>query len=536
MAKTPDEIWRDWVTDGVPASGAHNPSKPDIRELMNEILEQLEEGSVYFSTPQSYGAVGDGVADDTGALQACLNDGGYILFPSGSIYRITNTVNVMSNTTISGYNAKIVHDTSDLVDVMYIGQRTKVRILGLEVDGKRSIKSSVTNANTRGISLFGCTDVIIEHCHVHDCLEHGIRSSSSESSYTVVAASTKVSITNNVVENNGNSATGRGFGIWFFGKHTDSMITGNRSIVNISGGIGVDDVSSSGPQGFENDRIVIANNTVYDTNTGSASSNTLGIWAGGSQNVVISGNVVFGYRCACMVEDSQANNLSIRTVVTGNTFRGWGVGLMLRSCHEVVVSGNHIYALYPTTGADTGTAIGILVVSWRTDGVGVFNNARHLIDGNTIKTQRSGITQTNPWYNLNGTSVNLVISNNLIIHDTNTVSSGAYGLAFADVPNMMITGNKIIGFERGINLGGTTAPQTKLIQNIVRDSTEFGIALSGAGAKVIGNLTYDNAVGIRFETASNSSTTLVKDNNFLDTSASTGSTSSVQKVNNIGVT
>lgn len=35
MVKTPDEIWRDYNTDGVPSSGRWDPPKPDIREFMN---------------------------------------------------------------------------------------------------------------------------------------------------------------------------------------------------------------------------------------------------------------------------------------------------------------------------------------------------------------------------------------------------------------------------------------------------------------------------------------------------------------------
>lgn len=37
MAKTPNEIWRDYATDGVPASGLWNPPKADIREWATQI-------------------------------------------------------------------------------------------------------------------------------------------------------------------------------------------------------------------------------------------------------------------------------------------------------------------------------------------------------------------------------------------------------------------------------------------------------------------------------------------------------------------
>lgn len=41
MVKTPDVIFRDFETDGVPSSGAHNPIKVDIRDWANNIQSQL---------------------------------------------------------------------------------------------------------------------------------------------------------------------------------------------------------------------------------------------------------------------------------------------------------------------------------------------------------------------------------------------------------------------------------------------------------------------------------------------------------------
>lgn len=42
-----------------------------------------------YITPQMYGAVGDGVADDTAAVQAALDKGGHIFFPAGR-YKVTS--------------------------------------------------------------------------------------------------------------------------------------------------------------------------------------------------------------------------------------------------------------------------------------------------------------------------------------------------------------------------------------------------------------------------------------------------------------
>lgn len=43
MVKTPDEVYRDYVIDGVPSSGEHDPIKADIRDLLNNISEIIRD-------------------------------------------------------------------------------------------------------------------------------------------------------------------------------------------------------------------------------------------------------------------------------------------------------------------------------------------------------------------------------------------------------------------------------------------------------------------------------------------------------------
>lgn len=56
---------------------------------INELNQKVNSGgggggnAMEIVTPQMFGAVGDGVADDTDAVQAALNNGGYIYFPAG---------------------------------------------------------------------------------------------------------------------------------------------------------------------------------------------------------------------------------------------------------------------------------------------------------------------------------------------------------------------------------------------------------------------------------------------------------------------
>ena len=73
------------VSDGyTPVKGVDYWTSADKQEIIEEI-DRLKE----YITPQMFGAVGDGETDDTAAIQAALNQGGYIYFPAGR-YKVTS--------------------------------------------------------------------------------------------------------------------------------------------------------------------------------------------------------------------------------------------------------------------------------------------------------------------------------------------------------------------------------------------------------------------------------------------------------------
>ena len=50
--KDPNQVWRDFVSDGIPSSGPHKPIKSEIRNWADRITGL---------TPRKYGCVCDGV-------------------------------------------------------------------------------------------------------------------------------------------------------------------------------------------------------------------------------------------------------------------------------------------------------------------------------------------------------------------------------------------------------------------------------------------------------------------------------------------
>jgi hypothetical protein len=104
-----------------------------INEKLSEII-----------SVKDFGAIGDGVVDDTTAIQNAIDsiERGILLFPAGT-YKTTATINIpnkndqndatQSNFEISAYGAKIVSTVSGSTAALYISACKRLIIRGLEI-------------------------------------------------------------------------------------------------------------------------------------------------------------------------------------------------------------------------------------------------------------------------------------------------------------------------------------------------------------------------------------------------------------------
>ncbi|MET7477642.1 glycosyl hydrolase family 28-related protein [Streptomyces sp. NPDC005648] len=98
---------------------------------------------VGFKTPQDYGAVGDGVNDDTTAIQAAINSlpsgGGTIFFPSGT-YNLTSALTITSDISLRGQGAQssILHQTSTTAHGVYALTARRMSFADLQLTGPGS--------------------------------------------------------------------------------------------------------------------------------------------------------------------------------------------------------------------------------------------------------------------------------------------------------------------------------------------------------------------------------------------------------------
>lgn len=127
-------------------------------------------------TPQQFGAVGDGVADDTEALKAAIQAASEQKQPleltPGATYRFTEVLNPKDNLTIHGNGAALLSDIQwakqeqDRPGIFVVGSKTDL-VQHIRIDGLtfRAADTCQTNAMLR----FQCSqDVEIRNC-VFDC-------------------------------------------------------------------------------------------------------------------------------------------------------------------------------------------------------------------------------------------------------------------------------------------------------------------------------------------------------------------------------
>ena len=128
-------------------------------------------------TPQQFGAVADGIHDDTKALQAALDCRGKVFLPSGS-YRISGKLAVHSGTRLYGEDGSCIKQTKDA----FILYNEHAQVQDAEWDADISISNitfdgSLVDAKseyTAGIYMCGVRNLTVEACSLKDIGGDGI--------------------------------------------------------------------------------------------------------------------------------------------------------------------------------------------------------------------------------------------------------------------------------------------------------------------------------------------------------------------------
>lgn len=122
-----------------------------------------------------HGAIGDGVADDTAALQSAIREavGGTCVIPPGA-FRITASIDVPGGTRIEAFGARLLHHApGDYTPAIRIAGVADVRVRGLEIDGRKADYPAATE-HRHNLLIKQSRNVHLEDLDLHDAKGDGV--------------------------------------------------------------------------------------------------------------------------------------------------------------------------------------------------------------------------------------------------------------------------------------------------------------------------------------------------------------------------
>lgn len=431
-------------------------------QLLQMLLSAEDTIKVYNVKNSTFGAKGDGITDDSAAVQAALSaakeaGGGLVFFPEGT-YSTTANLSVYSNTHVFGVNAKIEKAATgagdSVMDVVY-GQ-SRVTIEGLWLDNKKA-------RGNIGIDLRANTS----HVQIVHNKFTGMR--------TQAVNANNLGIKH--IQVSGNLFQEVAFGILTNSRAKDIedlRITDNTFLDVYDDAI---ELNHPGTAYIAGANIIIANNFItVPADRGSGSTAGFGIGIAGATNVSITGNVIKNARYEAIHIEDEAKHISI----VGNIING----------------------------VENDPAINL-------------NSGIYVIDGDYITIADNSISNANDYgihleFATGRTATNTIISGNTVTKSgTGGIKVNAEGLVDIIVTDNVVTDNT----GHGITVGGGTR-NVKITNNISRGNTGYGLYLNGTGLgwHIEGNSLHGNTTGdIGYNAATYTYPAAIRDNHTIVT-------------------
>ena len=149
------KAWKDPEASAAEAKASAEAAAASA-ETATDAAQQLT-GAIYYVTPQMFGAVGDGTADDTDAFRDAISDGHPIIVPAGT-YRLTGRLTISSNTVMIGFGKPTLR-WDNILNWKFGNQAIdNVIIQGIIFD------FATQSTLDYGISLLQCNDLYFIDC------------------------------------------------------------------------------------------------------------------------------------------------------------------------------------------------------------------------------------------------------------------------------------------------------------------------------------------------------------------------------------
>jgi hypothetical protein len=414
---------------------------------------------------KDFGAVGDGVADDTAAITACIaaaGDGGTILFPADMECLITSQLlfNV-PNQRVIGYGATVIKGTGFSGNCLIRIGAVNVTIEGLYLNGVNKanaptgIDGIITSANVAsgftaknlkvrnclfGLSPVSNSNITIDSCNIAATFADSIRAYNSAGTQ----AHSNIKIINNTLNMSDNDPATTNYiclQVWGTGNYfTNDVVVANNTMTQV-----IDPTDSAA----ECCEFRFLNNAVFEGNVCSGGSMMISV--GASNNVAVNGNTGI--------------NQTFYSVEVGGLSTSGGATVN-QPCTNVAVTGNSIKG-----GNILNYALGIQ---------GTYPSKGITMSGNSIEgTTLYGIFVNDQWDDI------AITGNRITI--TDTVSPSQYGVflqgSATAITEVSIVGNTLNGNSQGEKAVYLLNVQDATVSgNLCKNWTQNGVLVSGAAA------------------------------------------------------
>lgn len=348
------ELNLDWVLEEIKKINQELAGVPG--EIQKAISDLVIAANLPFTTPQMFGAVADGVTDDTAAINAAIDarpSTGFVFFPVG-VYKVSNSgtqhkdsaVIIPSNTSLIGAGngtARIKAAEEGVHILVVVPNSENITISGIDVDGS----ANEYTAGTHGLRFQGVQRATVSGCNFWNCPHYCIAFALNGSAVDVDinnctfngSGGDSIDFKNSYSLNRGIRITGNTFRRW--GLKTTSTyqcaidirgratVSGNTISDMIGSACGIRMRESNELQGEGGYLSSIVGNVIESDQAGGGSGTGIIL----NDNITCGNNVISGMSVGIQAANGNA--------ISGNTIKGVGDGIRVTGTSNVI-SGNNI--------------------------------------------------------------------------------------------------------------------------------------------------------------------------------------------------